>query len=96
MSTDTGIDPRSLEYARQLVTSGVRVAEALNEQIFRLPSMRRWPNTTFLVGLVCAAAGFAHAEKLPRDEFLLLCGVAHDLIRGEIRAKEEEEAEEGL
>lgn len=81
-------DPRSIEYARQLVTAGVLVASELNEQIFKLPRMRAWPNGTFLVGLVCASAGFARAEDLSKDDFLLLCGIAHDLIRGEQVTKE--------
>lgn len=77
-------DPRQkLDHVRQLVVGGVHAAQVMNDQIFNLPEFRKWPPEIMAVASVCLASGFCRGIDLPKDDFMILCSTAFDMVRAE-------------
>lgn len=80
-------DDPTVEHARILVASGLHSAQVLNDRVFNVPEFRGWTNETLAVAAACLAAGFAHAIEIPEDDFVILCRVAHQMVRAEPKTK---------
>lgn len=81
----------SEELAKDLVTSGVLLAQKIQDALLREHSQfRRWSDKSMTLGGLCMAAGFARPADLTREEFLTLCGAAYDMIRTEPKTHDPE------
>jgi hypothetical protein len=78
------------EAAAQLVVSGMHLAQAFQDALLREHSQfRKLSDKSMVLGGICMGAGFARLADLTKDEFLLLCSTAYDMLRGERKSKVE-------
>ena len=75
-------DKPSLSDTEKLVVVGVPLAQILNDHLFRVESLKKWPAYKMAVGMVCLAAGLAKAENMPEEDFQKLILTAFRSIEG--------------
>ena len=89
MMSDLPSPPPSPEgAAKGLIESGRHLAQKLNDALLREHSQfRKLSDKSMTLGAICLGAAFARPADLTKDEFLLLCATAYDMIRVEPKPK---------
>lgn len=82
MTEDEDMKQQGLSDTQKLVMVGVPLAQILNDHLFKVEAIKKWPTSRIALGIICLAAGLAKAENMPEEDFQKLCMTAFRSIEG--------------